>query len=168
MSEDYQSPYDAEIERRQQNVIECVPAVESAEQREFREVARDSAFRAGLEELINRHSRENGSNTPDFILAQFLFGCLYYFDEAVNRRTDWYGPKAQQSVQLPEQPAALSDTTSTKVVGCPSCAGTGIKHPLPHFKAENCAVCDGKGSIVMIKTAEERQQCLPQAHRSSG
>jgi hypothetical protein len=33
-------------------------------------------FRKELEQLINRNSRENGSNTPDFILAQYIEGCL--------------------------------------------------------------------------------------------
>lgn len=51
-----------------------------------------SAFRGELESVINRNSKENGSNTPDFILAQFLIGCLEAFDEAVNARTNWYEP----------------------------------------------------------------------------
>jgi hypothetical protein len=29
-----------------------------------------NSFRAELEELLNRFSRENASNTPDFILAE--------------------------------------------------------------------------------------------------
>jgi hypothetical protein len=48
-------------------------------------------FRAELEELINRHSRENGSNTPDFILANYLDNCLVAFDQAVTHREKWYG-----------------------------------------------------------------------------
>lgn len=49
-----------------------------------------SDFRKELTSLINRYSRENGSNTPDFILATFLISCLKAFDEAVNTRKDWY------------------------------------------------------------------------------
>ena len=48
-------------------------------------------FRAELEKLVNKHSMENGSNTPDFILAEYLTGCLEAFDNAVKRRTQWYG-----------------------------------------------------------------------------
>ena len=33
---------------------------------------RASAFERDLALVINYHSRENGSNTPDFILAQYL------------------------------------------------------------------------------------------------
>ncbi len=44
-----------------------------------------------LEILINRHSVENGSNTPDFILAKFLFDSLHAFEDSVNAREKWYG-----------------------------------------------------------------------------
>lgn len=40
---------------------------------------------------LNRYSAENGSNTPDFILAQYLLGCLAAFDAAVSQRAAWYG-----------------------------------------------------------------------------
>jgi hypothetical protein len=40
---------------------------------------------------INRLSRENESNTPDFILAEFLMDVLKAFEIAVNKRTKWYG-----------------------------------------------------------------------------
>jgi len=49
------------------------------------------SFPAELEELINRHSIEGGSNTPDFILAEYLKRCLENFDMCVRRREDWYG-----------------------------------------------------------------------------
>jgi hypothetical protein len=51
----------------------------------------DSSFRKELEHLINCYSRENGSDTPDFILADYLCGCLEAFDRATNRRDRWYG-----------------------------------------------------------------------------
>lgn len=49
---------------------------------------------AGLEvrirSALNSVSAENDSNTPDFILAQYLIGCLNAFNIATNQRTDWY------------------------------------------------------------------------------
>ena len=48
-------------------------------------------FREELERLINTHSMENGSGTPDFILAQYLVACLEAYDAAVYRRTQWMG-----------------------------------------------------------------------------
>jgi len=46
----------------------------------------ESKFRKELEVAINRCSMENGSNTPDFILAEFLESCLKAFDVALTRR----------------------------------------------------------------------------------
>ena len=44
-----------------------------------------------LTQVINRRSLENGSNTPDFILADFLSRCLVAFDDTTNARATWYG-----------------------------------------------------------------------------
>ena len=49
------------------------------------------AFRTELIGLLNKHSLENGSNTPDFILADYLISCLSSFDTAVSDRSAWYG-----------------------------------------------------------------------------
>lgn len=49
-----------------------------------------SSFREDLQTVINRHSQENGSNTPDFVLANYLCHCLVAFDVAVNARENWY------------------------------------------------------------------------------
>ena len=43
-------------------------------------------FRQELTKAINRCSMENGSNTPDFILAKYLMDCLNAYDNAVSRR----------------------------------------------------------------------------------
>ena len=50
-----------------------------------------SEFRIELENLINRHSLENNSDTPDFILAKFLISAFDNFNAAVNEREEWYG-----------------------------------------------------------------------------
>jgi hypothetical protein len=46
-----------------------------------------------LDNLVNRLSMENCSNTPDFILASYLVQCLEAFDAAVNSRETYYGRK---------------------------------------------------------------------------
>ena len=56
-----------------------------------------TAFTKEMEHLINKHSRENGSDTPDFILAQFLSGCLAAFDEATTGREAWYSRATTES-----------------------------------------------------------------------
>ena len=47
-------------------------------------------FHSKLESLLNSESMENGSNTPDFMLANYLMDCLKAFDRAVRTRDDWY------------------------------------------------------------------------------
>lgn len=54
-----------------------------------------SEFQQELTALINRYSIENASNTPDFILAGYLVGCLTVFNQAVNERECWYGREAK-------------------------------------------------------------------------
>lgn len=39
-----------------------------------------------LSELLNKHSADNASNTPDFVLATYLFDCLEAFGKAVKWR----------------------------------------------------------------------------------
>jgi len=49
-------------------------------------------LRTEIEQAINRNSAENGSDTPDFILAEYLTDCLAAFDKACTARTKWYTP----------------------------------------------------------------------------
>lgn len=41
--------------------------------------------------VINRHSQEKYSNTPDFVLAAYLYECLVAFETAIYSRDRWYG-----------------------------------------------------------------------------
>jgi hypothetical protein len=50
-----------------------------------------TGFQQELEHLCNRYSVEHGSDTPDFVLAQFIVGCLEAWNGAVKRREKWYG-----------------------------------------------------------------------------
>jgi hypothetical protein len=47
-------------------------------------------LRQELAAVLNRHSREGRSNTPDLILAQYLIDCLSAFDYATRARDQWY------------------------------------------------------------------------------
>ncbi len=51
----------------------------------------ENKFKKELEELINKHSKENDTNTPDFILANYVNDCLYVYETAVLARDKWYG-----------------------------------------------------------------------------
>jgi len=51
----------------------------------------EPSFEKSLEHLINYFSQESESNTPDFILAAYLQGCLDTFNHAIADREKWYG-----------------------------------------------------------------------------
>ena len=51
-----------------------------------------NAFRT----VINEHSKEGDSNTPDFVLARFLAQSLEAFDLAITHRDDWYAVDEHQ------------------------------------------------------------------------
>ena len=55
-----------------------------------RRVFKMSNFLPELRELINKHSKEKNSNTPDFALATYLRDCLDSFDRAVRVRDAYY------------------------------------------------------------------------------
>lgn len=56
-----------------------------------------------LAALLNQHSQENGSNTPDFILAQYLLGCLAAFNVATKQRETWFGRDASPILCSPKE-----------------------------------------------------------------
>ena len=53
-----------------------------------------------LSTLLNKYSRETVSNTPDFILANFLLDCLTAWEKATSKRDKWWdflpGPHCTQ------------------------------------------------------------------------
>lgn len=54
-------------------------------------MTRNQEFEEELCTLINKYSKENGSDTPDWILTEYLINCLDVFDMTVNQRETWYG-----------------------------------------------------------------------------
>ena len=46
-------------------------------------------FKKDLVTIINKHSMESQSNTPDFILAEYLVNCLYAYNKAVSNKVHW-------------------------------------------------------------------------------
>lgn len=54
-------------------------------------------FQTELRKLLNRHSMENDSNTPDFILAEYMLNCLKAFNTATQQRETWYGRDGRPS-----------------------------------------------------------------------
>lgn len=54
-------------------------------------------FQEDLQQVLNRHSAEAPSGTPDYILAEMLTGVLKTFNAAVGQRAEWRG----ESTELP-------------------------------------------------------------------
>jgi len=61
----------------------------------YKEDGSKMTFEEALTNLINKYSEENGSNTPDFILAKYMYECLENFNSAVSAREKWYGRDAK-------------------------------------------------------------------------
>jgi len=69
-----------------------------------------SNFIQELRDLINKQSLENSSDTPDFILAEYLNGCLELFNQTMVKREKWYGRKLMlDSINKSELFAPLDD-----------------------------------------------------------
>jgi hypothetical protein len=49
------------------------------------------SFENDLRQLLNEYSQENGSDTPDFILARYLNDCLTAWNHGMAARRRWYG-----------------------------------------------------------------------------
>jgi hypothetical protein len=47
-------------------------------------------FEQELEQLINRHSIENAADTPDWLLTQYISGCLAVFARTIKERDRYY------------------------------------------------------------------------------
>jgi len=57
-------------------------------------------FEKALTGLINKYSMESASNTPDFILAQYMSSCLLAFETATQQRETWYGRDSRPSMKV--------------------------------------------------------------------
>lgn len=55
------------------------------------ETFRETSLSESIRSALNSVSRENESNTPDVILADFLMKSLSTAEELVNMRDRWYG-----------------------------------------------------------------------------
>lgn len=70
------------------------------------------SFEKELTRILNCGCAENASNTPDFILAEFMLKCLAAFNSGVNRREDWYGRGRQPGDPAPKRAEPISEPVS--------------------------------------------------------
>lgn len=83
-----------------------------------------AALERDIAAAINKHSAENGSNTPDWIIAEYLVRCLGALDGAVTAREKWYGCEHSPAILRTANPPAGSERATEPV--CPTCRGWGI------------------------------------------
>ncbi len=96
-----------------------------------------------LADLINCVSRENDSNTPDFLLSEFMMKCLCAFELVSNRREVWYGVHldilndwselvmaaiGEASMCWSETPKGVFNSTKAKEIGEKLLADLKSKH----------------------------------------
>lgn len=81
---------------------------------------RRSPFLLELTGLINRHSLENDSDTPDYILASYLLGCLEVFERTTEAREAWYGRKTTAANNFSQPPENPSDQVAEQVINDPN------------------------------------------------
>lgn len=77
------------------------------------EVPLESDFVTDLKQLINKHSMENSSNTPDNILADYLIRCIDNFTETTQAREAWYGVKLKPGVNNAASTESAMGSTTT-------------------------------------------------------
>ena len=98
------------------------------------------SFQKDLEELLNKYSMEIGSNTPDFVLAEYLMDCYHSFNKAVNSRQQWYS-RDEKPLLDTRSPTLRAPVHAEKK--CPDCGGKGyIDQSCYTF---SCFACDGTG-----------------------
>ncbi len=66
-----------------------------------RECSVNDDLEHAIAKALNRFSAENASNTPDFILAQYLLGCLAAWNQATQQRETWWGRDARPTEPVP-------------------------------------------------------------------
>ena len=92
-------------------------------------------FREELRRTINCHCMENGSNTPDYVLAEFLVGVLKTFDKAINQRNssvDLLHELTEKESELAEaqaEVARLRDVLTSDSIA-DLLVASGLIHPL--------------------------------------
>lgn len=95
----------------------------------------ETQFEKQLTALINEHSLENDSDTPDFILARYLKTCLENFNAAVREREEWYGrqPRLSKEIELgaPFDEELYRDTTGHPPPQFPSSTNLNNLEDLP-------------------------------------
>ena len=56
------------------------------------------SFSGALQDLLNMHNEENTSDTPDYVLREYIIDSLAAFNKAVQWREQYYGRDPRPSI----------------------------------------------------------------------
>jgi hypothetical protein len=118
------------------------------------------SLREELAALLNRHSAENPSGTPDFILAKYLHQCLANWDECVQQRDAWLGHPPPDT----DAPFTIPDTGDGPAIRCGICQDTGqVEEVVDGGEPTNGPCPKGCANLVVVDekdpAAVEREGC---------
>ena len=123
-----------------------------------------SEFEKRLRDLLNSMSAENESDTPDFILAEYLANCLASFNSAVDKREGWYGrggctcDQGWVRHQAPHKPPGVAMASTA----CEKCNPDGSR-PDPFDSGEvavTTPVCARCNDTHLVTSHEEGRQVM--------
>jgi hypothetical protein len=100
-----------------------------------------------IRETINRCSAENESNTPDYVLARFLVGCLSAFHTATREREQFFGVAHEPG----QKPAILTDQVEKPDSDWTASAPASVVHAVQAYREIE--------EIVAVTEAEDRAAC---------
>jgi len=109
-----------------------------------------------LRQALNRNSAENGSNTPDYVLAEYLHSCLQAFDYAVR-----YRASATQLSPLDPNPGSTlfkqsnPDDPAPEVPGIQTLLEQHVKALEELLRTAVCAVC-GDPAVALVQAKPVR------------
>jgi hypothetical protein len=98
----------------------------------------DNQLRKEIAAAINRVSAENGSNTPDFILAEYLTDCLVAFDKAVKAKEKWYGKELYIGADIGMNRPDEKDLCTEEMTGLSGIVEDGMAYSIPWIEQHGC------------------------------
>ena len=114
-------------------------------------------FEEELRSLINQHSVEGKSDTPDFILAEYVTRCLDNFADTMKARDHWWGFKTTKMLQTPT-PEYCGDCDGvgwyeggrTLKTTCGKCGGSGLANNCTPVVDTIEVEADGAGAYQVV------------------
>lgn len=111
----------------------------------------NSSLLEEIEELINTHSRDQVSNTPDFILAEYLMECLKTFEMITQKRERWFGLHLAiggpvKATHWADGTVRLSELKLEQAEADKAINGRMLQEQLQDIKRTSC-VCVGAHSV---------------------